>query len=204
MLGVCEDGAMARIEPLAREDLAEFEPGFEMVEQMMGFVPNSMFTMARVPGLLPAFQGLGAAVLGNPIIPRDLAQMVAMMVSVGAGCRYCQAHTGHTAARMGVSEEKLEAIWHFETSDHFTEGERAALRIAFHAGQVPNAATDEHFATAKEHFSDEEIAAIVAVCSFFGYLNRWNDTMATTLEAGPTHFGETVIASNGWEAGKHG
>lgn len=194
---------MAHIEPLAREDLAEFEPGFQIVEQMMGFVPNSMFTMARVPGLLPAFQGLGAAVLGNPIIPRPLAQMVAMMSSVGAGCRYCQAHTGHTAERMGVPAEKLEAIWHFETSEHFDDAERAALRIAFHSGQQPNAATPADFEAARAHFSDDEIAAIVAVCSFFGYLNRWNDTMATTLEDSPRHFGETVIASNGWTGDRH-
>jgi hypothetical protein len=53
---------MARIEPRARETFAENEEGFAMVEQVMGFVPNSMFTMARVPGLLPAFQPLGAAV----------------------------------------------------------------------------------------------------------------------------------------------
>ena len=174
-----------------------------MVEQMMGFVPNSMFTMARVPGLFPAFQGLGAAVLANPLIPRPLAQMVAMMASVGAGCRYCQAHTAHTAERIGISPEKLEAIWHFETSEHFNEVERAALRIAFHSGQQPNAATPADFDAAREHFSDNELTAIVAVCSFFGFLNRWNDTMATTLEDGPRHFGETGIASNGWIGDRH-
>jgi hypothetical protein len=42
-----------------------------------------------------------------------------------------------------------------------------------------------------------------AVCSFFGYLNRWNDTMATTLEDDPRHFGEPVIASNGWNGDRH-
>jgi len=194
---------MAHIDPLAREDLAELEPGFELVEQIMGFVPNSMLTMARVPGLLPAFQGLGAVVLANPIIARDLAQMVAMMSSVGSGCRYCQAHTGHTAERMGVSPEKLEAIWTFETSEHFSEAERAALRIAFHSSQQPNAATSTDFDAAREYYSDDEIAAIVAVCSFFVYLNRWNDTMATTLEDSPRHFGETVIASNGWSGDRH-
>jgi len=194
---------MAHIEPLAREDLAEFEPGFAIVEQMMGFVPNSMFTMARVPGLLPAFQGMGAAVLANPIIARELAQLVAMMSSVGAGCRYCQAHTGHTAERMGVAPEKLEAMWHFETSELFDDAERAALRIALHSGQQPNAATQADFDAARRHFTDDEITAIVAVSSFFGFLNRWNDTMATSLEDAPRHFGETVIASKGWTGSRH-
>ena len=42
---------MARIPPLPREELAQFEEGFQAAEQFMGFVPNSLFTMARVPGL---------------------------------------------------------------------------------------------------------------------------------------------------------
>jgi len=36
-----------------------------------------------------------------------------------------------------------------------------------------------------------------------GYLNRWNDTMATELEDIPLAFGNNVLAKRGWEAGKH-
>jgi len=194
---------MARIEPLPRAQLAEHEAGFAAVEQMMGFVPNSMFTMARVPGLLPAFQGLGAAVLGNGLIPLPLAQMVAHVASTAAGCQYCQAHTGHTAERNGVSAEKLAVIWEYETSDAFTDAERAALRIAQGSGSTPNAATNDMFNDAREHFSEDQLTAIVAVAAFFGFLNRWNDTMATTLEASPTHFGATVLADRGWTPGHH-
>jgi hypothetical protein len=42
-----------------------------------------------------------------------------------------------------------------------------------------------------------------AVCSLFGYLNRWNDTMATTLEDVPLATAERVLAGQGWEVGKH-
>lgn len=194
---------MARIDPLTRESLADHETGFTMVEAAMGFVPNSMFTMARVPGVLPAFSQLGAAVLGNPLIPRELSQMVAMVASIGAGCQYCQAHTGHTAERLGISEDKLGDIWNFETSDHFDEAERSALAVAFHAGMTPNQVTDDMFARARAHYSEDQMAAIVSVISLFGWLNRWNDTMATTLESSPTNFGDRVISANGWQAGKH-
>ncbi len=194
---------MARIEPLGRAGLAEHEQGFAMVEQMMGFVPNSMFTMARVPGLLPAFQGLGAAALGNGLIPLPLAQMVAHVASTAAGCQYCQAHTGHTAERQGVDPAKLAVIWEYETSELFDDAERAALRIAQGSGSVPNAATDAMFDAAREHYTDDQLAAIVAVASFFGFLNRWNDTIATTLEDSPTNFGNAVLAERGWTPGNH-
>jgi len=194
---------MARIDPLPRHDLEAFEPGFVMVEQVMGFVPNSMFTMARVPGLLRSFQSLAGTILMNGLISPELTQMVAQVASTAAGCRYCQAHTGHSAERLGVSEEKLADLWSFETSDHFDAAERAALRLAFHAGSQPNGATNEDFAACAEHFDEDQISAIVATISLFGYLNRWNDTMATDLEASPARFGERVLAPNGWEAGKH-
>jgi AhpD family alkylhydroperoxidase len=194
---------MARIAPLRREDLPEFEGGFAIVEQAMGFVPNSMFTMARVPGLLEGFQSLAFAVMGSELVPRALGQMVAQVVSNAAGCRYCQAHTGHSAQRLGVSEEKLADLWTFETSPHFDDAERAALRLALHAGQVPNATTEEDFAACRKHFSEEQIASLVATISLFGYLNRWNDTMATDLEPSPTSFGHDVLGASGWEAGKH-
>jgi len=194
---------MARIEPLPREALSDHEDRLAFVETVMGFVPNSMFTMARVPGLLEGFQGLGQAVLGNELLPHDLKQLVALVTSVAGGCRYCQAHTGHTAERMGVAHEKLESVWSFETSDHFTEAERAALRVALHAGQVPNAVTDEDFAALRQHWDDDQATAIVAVIAMFGFLNRWNDTMATTLEGLPSEFGEQTLTDHGWEVGKH-
>lgn len=194
---------MGHIEPLQRSDLPEHEEAFALTEQFMGFVPNSMFTMARVPGLLPAFQNLAGQVFLNGLIPGELVQLLAMTSSVASGCQYCQAHTSHSAHRLGVSEEKLAAVWEFETSELFTDAERVALRLAFHAGQVPNAVTGDDMVAASEHWSDDQIAAIVAAISLFGYLNRWNDTMATTLEAAPTAFGGRVLASQGWSADKH-
>lgn len=194
---------MPRIDPLPREHFADIEDQLAMVEAVMGFVPNSMFTMGRVPGLTQAFGGLGAAILGSGLIEPGLAQMVAMMSSIGGGCRYCQAHTGHSAERAGVDPDKLAAIWDFETDDRFSPAERAALRVAFHAGQVPNAVTDDDFAELLEHWSEDEATAIVAVCALFGYLNRWNDTMATTLESQPQAFGERILAAQGWDGSKH-
>ena len=118
-------------------------------------------------------------------------------------CIRDRTHTAHTAHRAGVPDEKLAALWEFETSDQFADAERAALRLAFHAGQVPNATTEADFEACREHYSDEQITAIVAVISMFGYLNRWNDTMGTTLETMPTEFGNRVLTDGGWSPGKH-
>jgi alkylhydroperoxidase family enzyme len=126
------------------------------------------------------------------------------VVSNAAGCRYCQAHTSHGAEVSGVSAEKIQAAFEFETSALFTDAEKAALRVALHAGMVPNAVEPEHMDALREHFSDKQCVEVVAVISLFGFLNRWNDTLATTLEETPRAFAAETIAGAGWEVGKHG
>ena len=193
---------MTHIKPKAREDLPELAPLFDLVEQTMGFVPESMTTMAHWPELLGAFGGLGATVLNSGEVDVGLKQLIAHVSSNAAGCRYCQAHTSENAEKRGVSAEKIQAVFEFETSPVFDDAERAALRLAAHGGMVPNAAEASDFEALKPHFSDRQIVEIVAVVSLFGFLNRWNDTMATTLEASPLAFATNNLS--GWEVGKHG
>jgi hypothetical protein len=44
---------------------------------------------------------------------------------------------------------------------------------------------------------------IVGVIAMFGFLNRWNDTLATPLEDEPVATAEKYLASNGWCVAKH-
>lgn len=192
---------MARLDPRPSDELDHLRGAFEATEQMMGYVPNSLPTMARVPGLVEAFGGVGRAVMGNPAIPGPLAQMVAQVASTAAGCRYCQAHTAAHAAHMGVSEEKLDELWTWKTSEHFDDAERAALDLAFDAASVPNGVSDHHFDSLRKHFDDDQIAGLVAIVSYFGFLNRWNDTMATDLEAAPAEVASRVLKTSGWNPG---
>ncbi len=194
---------MSRIDPVPTDELVEYAEGFALIEGFMGFVPSSLRVMARVPGLLDGMTGLSSVVFLNDLLPTALEQLIGFMASAGAGCRYCQAHTAAHASHLGVEAEKLAELWSFETSDRFDDAERAALRLALHSGQSPNAVTDEDFAACRRFYTDEQITAIVAVSALFGFLNRWNDTMATTLEQTPRMIADEVLAPQGWTVGKH-
>jgi len=195
---------MARISPRPADELGHLSERFELMGAVMGFVPNSLPTMARIDGLAEAFSDLAAVVVGNPRVPMALTQMVAHVASNTSGCRYCQAHTAHSAKNSDVSEEKLAELWMWDTSEHFDDAERAALTLAFHTASVPNTATDQHFDELARHFDEEQVLGLVATISLFGYLNRWNDTLATDLEEKPTAFAQRVLAGADWEPGKHG
>ncbi|MEM6438648.1 MAG: carboxymuconolactone decarboxylase family protein [Pseudomonadota bacterium] len=197
---------MTRLAPLAREDLPQHAAFFEVVERTMGFVPNSLPTMARKAGLLEGFAALAQAALpAEPeAVPRPLLQMCAVVASAAAGCRYCQAHTAATAARLGVSAEKVADLWLYETSPHFDDAERAALRFAQAAAENPGRADDATRADLIARHGETGLVEVTAVVALFGFLNRWNDAMATELEPEPAEFAAAHLARHGWEAGKHG
>lgn len=122
---------------------------------------------------------------------------------VAAGCQYCQAHSLIAAGLTGVSEEKVAAIWDYRESPLYTDAERAALDFALGAGTVPNAVTNDHFDRMRAYWNEDQIIEILAAVCLYAFLNRWNDTMGTELEAPARQLGERVLAPGGWTGGKH-
>jgi uncharacterized peroxidase-related enzyme len=196
---------MAHLEPLEKHQLDdELQALFDHYTHTRGFMPNSILTMARRPAISKAFGALNQAVLYEGTVDTELKMLVSLISSVASGCLYCQSHMTNLSSIYDASDEKIAAVWEFESSELFSDAERAALRVAMKAGQVPNAVTDADFDGLRQHFDAGEIVEIVASIALFGYLNRWNDTMATALEALPTEVAERVVGAVGWNAGKHG
>ena len=177
---------MSRVAPPGFDELAPEEQGaVRRAEALMGFTANDVLVMARKPTLMHAVSGLVDAVYATGEVTSGLKRMIGLVTSTAAGCRYCMAHTALGSSEQGVDDEKLRAIWDFETSRRFTAAERAALRVAMHAGQSPSGVTDEMFDALRPHFSLSGQLEIVAVIAMFGFLNRWNATLATDIEALP-------------------
>lgn len=195
---------MPHLDPLPWEASPQFRERFEHYRNTRGFVPNSILTMQRRPAIAQAFMDLNRAVLYEGTVAEELKMLVSLVTSQASGCRYCQAHMTNLASIYKASDEKIRAVWDFETSPLFSAAERAALRLGYHAALVPNEATSEDFDDLKKYFDAGQIVEIVATIALFGYLNRWNDTMATTLEQRAVEVAARAIGAVGWRAGKHG
>ena len=194
---------MTRIAGIAPNDSPAFKQLEALCIETLGFMPNSVLAMLRVPGLAQALGAMNSAVMGQGQVDKGFKRLIAHMASRAAGCQYCMAHTAAGSQVHGVSPQKLNALWTFESSPLFTAAERVALALALAAGQTPNATDDALFARLKTHWSEEQILEITGVVSLFGFLNRWNDTLATPLEDHPKAIAERHLSSNGWAAGKH-
>ncbi len=194
---------MPHLDPLPWDANPQFRDRFQHYQDTRGFVPNSILTMSRRPSIAEAFMNLNKAVLYEGTVPEELKMLVSLVTSQASGCRYCQAHMANLSSIYRASDEKIRAVWEFETSPLFSPAERAAIRLGYHAALVPNEATADDFDELNRHFDEGQIVEIVATIALFGYLNRWNDTMATTLEPRAVAVAERAIGAAGWQAGKH-
>ena len=195
---------MSRLKPLPVDHAPELADRFAFFERTLGFVPNSLLTMQRKPEIVEGLVQLSAAVY-NPAGEVDLGfkRLVAHVASMAAGCQYCKAHTAVSASRHGIPAEKLEDVWNYSNSPHFSDAEVVALDFSLAAASQPNAVTDEMFDALAEHWNEQQITELMGVISLFGFFNRWNDSMATPLEAEPMDMGEKHLSKSGWTAGKH-
>lgn len=196
---------MPRLDPLPLEDVPGLEPIGQMYESVYGFVPNGVRIMARRPAIVEGFLHLRRSVMdpATSTVPPELKNLVSLIASKTHGCRYCQAHAVYGADRAGFDRARLAAVWEYESSDLFTEGERVALQFAVDAAAVPNGVTDDSYDAMREHWSEGQIVEILAVVALFGFLNRWNDSLGTPLED-PSHQAATqAVGAQGWAAGKH-
>ena len=195
---------MAHLDPLPPETTPELQEDFAIFERILGFIPNSLLTMQRMPGMVKGFGELTKAVMDpNGSVDLGFMRLVAHFASRAAGCQYCEAHSLVAARIHGIEQHKLDDIWNYQTSPLYTAAERVALDYALAAGAVPNDVDEALMLRMKEHWSEDQIVQILGAVCLYGFLNRWNDSMATDLEDSPRKMGEQVLAQGGWTGGKH-
>ena len=157
------------------------------------------------PRIAAAFVEMNQAVMENKgRVTSALKRLIAYISSYTTGCQYCQAHGIRAAERYGAEQEQLENIWEYKTHPAFNEAERAALDLSVAASTVPNAVSEEIAENMRQHWDAGEIVEIMGVIALFGYLNRWNDSMGTTIEGGAIASGEQYLTEkSSWNGGKH-
>jgi len=195
---------MPLITPLPPDHDAEVAELSRFFNETLGFCPNSVLTMQRRPAIAKAFIALNMAVMENRgRVTSDLKRLIGYLASLTAGCQYCQAHTIRAAERYGASEDKLHHIWEYRSHPAFSEAERAALDFAVAASSIPNGVDDAVSDQLRRHWDEGEVVEILGVVSLFGYLNRWNDSMGTSLEPPAQDDGRRFLGVHGWTGGKH-
>jgi AhpD family alkylhydroperoxidase len=107
-----------------------------------------------------------------------LRELVRIRASQLNGCAYCVDMHSKDARAAGETEQRIYALPVWREAPFFTVRERAALAFTeavtlVAADHVP----DEAYAAVADHYSDDEIAALV---SLLVTINAWNTIGAST------------------------
>ena len=195
---------MAHLDPLPADTTESLKDDFAVFVDILGFVPNSLLTMQRRPDIVKGFAALTKGVMApDGTVDLGFKRILAHFASRAAGCQYCEAHSLIAAGIHGISDEKINAVWEYQTSPLYSDAERVALDFALAAGSVPNQVDSVLMDKMKAHWDEGQIVEILGAVSLYGFLNRWNDSMATDLESAPASLGQRVLSKGGWTGGKH-
>ena len=195
---------MPLVKPLSPDTNPDVKKLAEFFNETLGFCPNSVLTMQIRPEIARSFINMNMAVMDNHgRVTSALKRMIAWVSSNATGCRYCQAHAIRAAERYGAEQEQLDNIWEYKTHPAFSNAERAALDFSLAASMVPNAVDETTKTDLYKYWDEGEIVEMLGVISLFGYLNRWNDSMGTSIEGGAVESGNQYLGKHGWEKGKH-
>ena len=116
-------------------------------------------------------------VVADSSLPGTVQDLVKIRVSQINGCGYCTDMHSKDARAAGETEQRLNLIAAWRDATVFTDAERAALAMAEEGTRLADAATgvsDETWHTARKHFDDEQLAALITVIAVINAWNRFN------------------------------
>jgi alkylhydroperoxidase family enzyme len=80
--------------------------------------------------------------------------------------------------RAGIAEEQLRELAEFESSVHFNEREKLALRLSAALTRIPAVVSDELYQALRAQYSERELAELSAVIAWENARARFNRTFA--------------------------
>lgn len=105
-------------------------------------------------------------------LERSLLHLVKLRASQINGCSYCVDMHSHEAREDGETEQRLYLVAAWKESPLFTERERAALAWVEAVTLISAAGvSDDLFAAARAHFSEEELVKLTYAVAV---INSWN------------------------------
>ena len=145
--------------------------------------------------VLPAYAALGRYRPNRIDLEPRLRLLVTQLAAERSGCRWCIDYGRHLWRDAQLSMDAMRNLLRYESSGHFSNRERAALRLAdavtryadagAGAAVVPPALT-----LARQHLSEPEIAAITAAVAATHFYNP--DTGGLGVDAGSQSAGRAA------------
>ena len=116
-----------------------------------------------------------ALVIEQSPLPKPTRELVSLRASQINGCGWCVDMHTKEAAAAGETAVRLNLVAAWRESTVFSEAERAALAMAEEGTRLADASpgvSDQTWARVREHYDDDQIAALIAEIAMINAANR--------------------------------
>jgi AhpD family alkylhydroperoxidase len=133
---------------------------------------------ALAPDVFDLVLALGQAA-AKAGLDKQLLELIKLRASQINGCAFCVQHHILLSESLGVPVDKLNLVVVWREAPLFSARERAALAWTEALTTLPNGVSDEVYAEASAHFSEQELTyltsaiASINVWNRFGAAYRW-------------------------------
>jgi alkylhydroperoxidase family enzyme len=128
---------------------------------------------AHQPKMMMAMGKFSQAIRKGKTVDERIKNLVELKGAQMIGCEFCVDLGSQICRNSGFSDEELLAMPRYQSSDLFTEREKAALDYTVAVMRTPVAVTDELFARVRSYFDDRQLVEITALLTLVN-LDRFN------------------------------
>ncbi|TQJ92908.1 carboxymuconolactone decarboxylase family protein [Streptomyces sp. SLBN-31] len=133
-----------------------------------------------LPDAMKGIQTIYQAMYQGGVAPQIL-ELVHLRASQINGCSACVFAGVAGAKKHGESDERLHSVAAWREAPFFTDAERAALALTECATRIADrtgkAVPDELWNDATNHFTEEQLSAIILMIALTNFFNRLNTTI---------------------------
>jgi alkylhydroperoxidase family enzyme len=153
--------------------------GPRMMKKLTGRDPQTgngiepMQIWAHQPKMMMGMGRFNQAVRKGKNVDERIRNLVELKGAQMIGCEYCVDLGSQICRNSGFSDEELLALPRYQSSDLFTDREKAALDYAVAVMRTPVEVTDELFARVRSYFDDRQLVEITALLTLVN-LDRFN------------------------------
>lgn len=165
---------MARIEGVSQRDASPmaklaYRLGPRMMLKLTGRAPQTgdglepFRIWAHSPKMMVAMGKFNGAIRKGKTVSHLIQNLVELKGAAMIGCEYCVDLGSQICRNSGFSDAELLAIPNYRSSNLFTDEEKAALDFTAGFMRTPVEISDEVFANAQKHFSDQQLVEIAGL-----------------------------------------
>jgi len=175
---------MARVKMIEMsEATGKVREVFGDITKTFGMVPNLFKAMALKPNILEANFNKVKAVIMQGELPRELKEMVAVVVSQANDCPYCVNAHGSALKMLGVPREKVQQIIDDIYTADISQEFRTVLDFAVKATVKPKSISDADLQEIKHFgYGDAKVVELLSVVDLFISFNKFLDVLQVEVD----------------------